>query len=219
MSRKNVNTAGQKGPRQIHMNRTKYDPNKYRDSHEQLDQSWIDVMSSLCCRRCCDQLQWKVDYGKYTPLELPKKCNSCNKKTIAIAFHHMCQECSRATAKCAKCQKQFGPIGIALAEEKRLSNPNAIIEEGSEDEVSRDDPSFAKYAFVDAPITDEEFKYLQGLDIRRLVIRKTKQRALDEKEARNNLRERERRTVERVERKKAELTEQGIEESDDDEIL
>jgi hypothetical protein len=219
MSRKNVNTFGQKGPRQIHMNRTKYDPNKYKDSHEQLDQSWIDVMTSLCCRRCCDQLQWKVDYGKYTPLELPRKCNGCNQKTIAIAFHHLCQECSKETAKCAKCQKLFGPIGIALAEEKRLSNPNAIIEDRSDEETDRNDAALARYAFVDAPITDEEFKHLQGLDIRRLVQRKTKQRALDEKEARNNLRERERRTIVRVERKKAELEEQGIEDSDHDEVM
>ena len=201
------------------MNRTKFDPNKYKDSYEQLDQSFIDVMSSLCCRRCCDQLQWKVDYGKYIPLELPRKCNGCNKKCIAIAFHHLCQECAKDTAKCAKCQKQFGPIGIALAEAKAKADPNAVVvDEVSDDEGKiQNEHVLARYAFVDEPIRDEEFKHLQGLDIRRLVLRKTKQAALDEKEARNQLRERERRTVLRVEQRKAEAV--VGDDSDGDEVM
>lgn len=236
--RTNVSRNPHKGPRQTHLNRTKFDPNRYKDSHEQLDKSFLDVMTSLCCRKCCDQIQWKVDYGKYQPLDRPKKCNGCREKKVAIAYHHLCQECSKETAKCAKCQKQFGIIAVEEAKKKKeaaLASGTALQEEDdssvgvdSDDDGGpqvnergrkiTDDHALAKYKFVDEPIEDEDFKYLQGLDVRRLVDHKRKVAAMKEREGRQYLRESERRTVLREEKKKKEGGEDEAADDSDEEI-
>eukprot|EP00758_Cryptobia_borreli_P004700 Tbor_TRINITY_DN4529_c0_g1::TRINITY_DN4529_c0_g1_i1::g.15708::m.15708 len=223
----------QKGSRQTHMNRTKFEPNRYKDSYEQLDKSFLEVMTSLCCRKCCDQIQWKVDYGKYTPLERPKKCNICNQKTIAIAYHHICQECSKVSGECAKCQKLPGDRGkpgqsvegkggtdltaSSALQTVQEEDSNSDTEEMINRKRITDNHVLAKYMFVDDPVEDEEFKHLQGLDIRRLVEHKRRVLYRKEKDDRQYMKERQRRTLIRQDKKNREAD--GDEGEDSDEVI
>eukprot|EP00388_Colpodella_angusta_P019030 GDKJ01047533.1.p1 GENE.GDKJ01047533.1~~GDKJ01047533.1.p1 ORF type:complete len:220 (-),score=29.80 GDKJ01047533.1:89-748(-) len=207
-----------KGSRQTHLNKLKFDPNRHKDDHDKVDKSFLDVMTTLCCRRCCDQLQWKVDYGKFVPLERPRRCNICAQKNVAIAYHRICQDCSIKTAKCAKCQKCPADKGEGGAvsddsdadEEERPSLPTKELDE---------DHILNKYAFIDQPIQDEEFAHLQGLDVRRVLNHKRKLQILREKESRADMRERERRSHIRAEKKKNEGVDELASEKDSDEEM
>ncbi len=55
------------------------------------------------CKRCLDQLEWRIDYRKYKPLSAPSRCNQCLEKTIYKAYRTICDKCSKATKSCAKC--------------------------------------------------------------------------------------------------------------------
>lgn len=217
MSHHNVNTNRHKGSRQTHMNKIKFDPDRHKDEHNKIDRSFFDVMTSLCCRRCCDQLQWKVDYGKFIPLERPRKCNLCSQKTVAIAYHHICQECSKQSARCAKCQKCPANKAAGVPVEGEDSDNDEIPLEERKDF----DPEhiLLKYAFIDEPIEDEEFAHLQGLDVRRLVNHKRRVAILREKESRAGMRERERRTHIRAMKKANEGVDEIASEEDSDEEI
>jgi len=55
------------------------------------------------CKRCLDQLEWRIDYRKYKPLSAPSRCNSCLEKTIYKAYRTICDKCSVTNKICAKC--------------------------------------------------------------------------------------------------------------------
>lgn len=193
------------GARQVHHNREKFNPYRHKDENQRVHVSVLDTMTSLCCKRCCDIIQWKVDFGKYLHLERPRRCNGCSEKTVAISYHRICQECAKKAIVCAKCQKP--PKFESGAQE----NSNAHVEQSDEDidsdEEEREEgadgaprnkpipESLLKYNFVDEVNSDEEFAAYRGLDIRRLTQYKKKVQAMLEKEQRGKLRERERRTV------------------------
>jgi hypothetical protein len=99
----NIPSNRHKGPRHAYFNKTKFQP--YRHCTERKpDDSWYRAMSSLCCPRCTKKLQWKIDYAKYLPQERARKCNLCQQKNVSIAYHRICQDCSRRHIRCAKCQ-------------------------------------------------------------------------------------------------------------------
>ena len=202
MSHRNIPKNSQRGSRQVHKNKTKFDPNRYKDSHERLDLSFVDVMTSLCCKRCCDKIQWKYDYGKYQSFELPRKCNRCTEKKLVLAYHHICQECSKITGHCAKCQRP------------PTSEASHSDENDDSGEETRIPEVLLRYAFVDEPCEDPEFAHLQGLDIRRLVAHKKRLAIQAERDERLLMRERERRTVVRQDRRNKEAT--SITDSDDE---
>lgn len=130
MSHTHLVKNGKPGSRQAHHNREKFNPYRHKDVHEQLHSSILDTMTSLCCKRCCDTIQWKVDFGKYhkklndrNQVVQPKRCNACGERKLAIAFHHICQECAKAKIVCAKCQRK-----------PKLSAEGKVVEEEGEDE-------------------------------------------------------------------------------------
>lgn len=143
-------------------------------------------MTSLCCRRCCDIIQWKVDYGKYVPQELARRCNLCHEKKVTHPYHHICQICAENAAVCAKCQK-------APFAELRAKTDEEPEEEEEENAHSAAEPH--KYDFVDQPVQDPELQHLQGLNVRVLQQRLRQKREAENREALGALRERERRTV------------------------
>jgi len=55
------------------------------------------------CKRCLDQLEWRIDYRKYKPLTAPSRCNMCQEKTIYKAYRTICDKCSITNKLCAKC--------------------------------------------------------------------------------------------------------------------
>jgi hypothetical protein len=186
------------GARQVHHNREKFNPYRHKDENDKVHVSVLDTMTSLCCKRCCDIIQWKVDFGKYLHLERPRRCNGCSEKTVAISYHHICQECAKKAIVCAKCQKPPKFEMMAAEAEKRVEDSDSESEEQDEggEAVKKSLPeSLLKYTFVDEVVSDEEFAAYRGLDVRRLVQYKRRVQAMLEREKRGNLRERERRTV------------------------
>uniref|UniRef100_A0A6T6VFD4 Uncharacterized protein n=1 Tax=Bicosoecida sp. CB-2014 TaxID=1486930 RepID=A0A6T6VFD4_9STRA len=57
------------------------------------------------CSRCSEIIEWKKKYRKYKPLKAPKKCNGCDRRSIAKAYHTLCDDCARSRSVCAKCGK------------------------------------------------------------------------------------------------------------------
>ena len=135
--RKNLEHNAHKGPRQKHLNVTKFDPYRHGGEDRKPDTSFLDIMSSMCCRRCALQLHWKVEYGKFVALERPRKCNVCHQKTVALAYHHVCQPCCLARGMCGKCQKK--PLTAAQAAESAAAGDGAADDGNSGDGSDPDD--------------------------------------------------------------------------------
>ncbi|KAH9577162.1 Protein of unknown function DUF2039 [Trypanosoma melophagium] len=199
---------GARGSQQSYMNKVKFDPYRYKLDDQKLPAAVVGTMTSLCCRRCCDILQWKVDYGKYIPLERYRKCNRCQAKKIALSYHHICQKCAMETGRCAKCQKppivgitttgaengkhnEHGENGLIKRKEESDKDDYDVEEE---EHVAKDDAP-SKYTFVDQEDSDDEFKPLRGLDIRLVKNKKVAAQRQQESDRIARLRERERRTV------------------------
>lgn len=178
---KKVVKNGKPGPRQAYLNSKKFDPNKYKLEKERIPLDLQDRMTSLCCRRCCEIISWKVNYGKYETLQRAKKCNLCGQKTVMLAYHHICQGCSKSNIICAKCQKKpdFEDMSrISTSDDQREERGNETSE----------------FSFVNEVI-DEDLSFLKGLDCRMLLKKLNEERQELESERINRLRERERRTI------------------------
>lgn len=165
ISMRRVVKNGASGSRQAHMNTVKYDPNKHRQKVEQLSDEIISVMTTLCCRRCCEIIQWKVDYGKYVPQEMARKCNLCAQRTVRLAYHRICRGCAVQNARCAKCQKPASELirrGSSEDSEEESENLNGD---------ANDRPLYGKgddFCFLAEEPKHEELKSLCGLDVRAL---------------------------------------------------
>jgi hypothetical protein len=64
--------------------------------------------------------------SKYKPLTQPRKCTSCSQKTIQLAYHTLCQPCSKKKDKCAKCGAAKDTVASVAT---RLADVEAQIEE------------------------------------------------------------------------------------------
>ncbi len=222
----------------MHLNREKFNPGRHIEI--KLSPELLLRKGSLCCRRCCLLIQWKVDYGKFQPLKQPRSCNLCKEKNVLLPFHKICQECAQELALCAKCQKN--PI-----KEKEKLLARAQREHGGDSEDESDDGSEvdADEAAAEAAQNgagldangkkiipkccegiyeefepDEEFRPLMGLNV--AVLKRDKYRLQQTQEAfeRDQLRERERRTVLRkMERAGKDGAEGGALEDDDSDVV
>lgn len=215
-----------KGARQTFLNRTKFDPTRYKVEGKP-SENVVQWMTSLCCYRCSLKLRWKGDYGKYRTSDKPRRCNGCKNTCVTIAYHHLCQSCARGLAVCAKCQ-----LPAAVSEEKALYERGVarIDSEGDdseeqEEEESADGPPEDPNATIplefkcssDEP--DEELRRLAGLDTSRIRAAKKSKEAHDAATARCALRERERRALDRQVKKESGNKDgaESIESMDDDE--
>jgi len=136
-----------KGPRAVHQNRTKFDPNKHFEI--KIDPHIMGNKSSLCCWRCSSIIQWKVNYAKYRELERSGKCNVCHQRTVGLPFHRVCQACALERAICAKCQKPAAKLHEQallafekqryFAEKKRRRLAGEAMDSDSEDGFSSED--------------------------------------------------------------------------------
>lgn len=163
---KRVVKNGQRGSRQSYQNAKKFDPNKYKLEQEQLTPDVVDSMTSLCCKRCAEIITWKVNYGKYEPLNCARKCNLCTQKCVVYAYHRICQNCARNRTICAKCQK----------------SPDTLqTEEGADIESDSDQ-------------REPELLALKGLDVHIIARQLSDEKKKLEEDKIRSLRERERRT-------------------------
>lgn len=55
------------------------------------------------CKRCLEQLEWRINYRKYKPLTTPAKCLKCEQKTIYKAYRTLCDPCASDPKVCTKC--------------------------------------------------------------------------------------------------------------------
>ncbi|CCW67577.1 unnamed protein product [Phytomonas sp. Hart1] len=167
---------GARGCRQAYTNKVKYDPNKYKLEKEKVPECILISMTKLCCRRCCEIIQWKADYGKYRPLERARKCNLCGKKSVVLAYHHICHECACSERLCSKCQRN--PQDNSVYQDKRDFPDDSDC--SFQQELSLDDDN--KYSFLKES-EYEELKYLKGLDVRLLeqdIIRREYNKEVNE---------------------------------------
>lgn len=177
------------------MNKSKFNPNRYKQEKDRIPREAEFAMTSLCCRRCCEIIQWKVDYGKYTPQEQSRRCNCCHEKKVVHAYHRICQNCAEREAACAKCQKQ--PAQASSSALKDVSSAETSDEDNATDGADEigavKEPG--KYAFVDVVPEDEELQRLAGLNTRVLQQGIRRRREAESREVLAGLRERERRTA------------------------
>lgn len=185
---KRVVKNGQTGSRQSYKNSKKFDPNKYKLEKEKIPNDVVNCMTSLCCKRCCDIISWKVDYGKYEVLQRARKCNLCSEKKITLAYHRICQDCAKENVLCAKCQKPpYSEFDNGVEESDNGSSCTDV----QKDSISNK-PN--KYGFLDE-VADPDVAFLRGLDSRMVLRSIQNERYEIEKEKLSRLRERERRTV------------------------
>ncbi|KAM3143413.1 hypothetical protein pb186bvf_004474 [Paramecium bursaria] len=60
------------------------------------------------CPQCLEQIEWKIQYGKYKVSHDLSKCTNCEQKVIFKAYRKLCDKCSDEILACAKC---FEPTG------------------------------------------------------------------------------------------------------------
>ena len=56
------------------------------------------------CKRCTEVIEWKIKYGKYKMLSVPRKCLLCGMNTVNRAYFNLCKQCATDKGCCAKCQ-------------------------------------------------------------------------------------------------------------------
>jgi len=56
-----------------------------------------------CCDKCKKVIDWKIQYKKYKPLTVPKKCVKCEGKTVLQAYTIVCLGCAVKRNICVKC--------------------------------------------------------------------------------------------------------------------
>lgn len=71
------------------------------------------------CKRCHDIIEWKKQYRKYKPLSAPKRCGSCDNKTVTRAYHVICDPCAKSLGVCAKCKEKADIVSPLKTEEER----------------------------------------------------------------------------------------------------
>jgi hypothetical protein len=194
-AQQNVGTAvNKRGCRQAYNNKAKFIPHKY-DVQNMPDAKLLAVRSQLCCRRCALKIQWKVDYGKYAGLVVPRRCNSCTEKTLVIPYHHVCQGCARALGCCAKCQ--LTPEEAEIKAQRDRGVVHVDDSASDEEEIAPENMLQALKGcdFGRDEESDDELQRLRGLDVSRLRAKKMEDRRVAEAVAATALRERERRTL------------------------
>lgn len=72
------------------------------------------------CKRCLEQLQWRLKFGKYKPIKAAKKCQKCSHMTVVKPYRVLCNKCADDTKCCSKCglNKEFDIESFNYAPQK-----------------------------------------------------------------------------------------------------
>jgi hypothetical protein len=46
------------------------------------------------CKRCLEQIMWKLQFNKYKKQTEPSKCNICGLKVVVKSYHQACDHCA-----------------------------------------------------------------------------------------------------------------------------
>ncbi|CAG8434713.1 7799_t:CDS:2 [Diversispora eburnea] len=112
-----VSTSGKKKDAQKHKNVYSFQPNKNSNKKTQIINS---LPISGVCQRCKDILEWRKKFNKYKPLTIPKRCVSCEEKTIKEAYRILCDKCANKKGVCSKCQQSTQIIISDVKSDKEL---------------------------------------------------------------------------------------------------
>ena len=55
------------------------------------------------CKRCSDQISWKLQYNKYKRMTEPSRCALCHQKNVLRTYMTACEPCSETLKICPKC--------------------------------------------------------------------------------------------------------------------
>lgn len=90
---------GRKKQGQKHQNKT-----AYKIQFDPLSQEIHKKVSFRgLCKRCKDQLEWKIQYNKYKKMTEPAKCTYCHNKNVLRTYMRACEACSESLKTCPKC--------------------------------------------------------------------------------------------------------------------
>lgn len=81
------------------------------------------VSLHLLCKRCVEQMNWKLQFNKYKKITEPGRCNFCHEKNVVRSYMKACDSCSEKEKVCPKClEKDFElPEGeVKLSEKEKL---------------------------------------------------------------------------------------------------
>ena len=93
--------TSQKKKAQKHQNRTAWEV-KFDPKH---DEEKRKARLELMCKRCVDQIMWKLQFGKYRKMTEPSRCNICHEKSVVKSYHKACDPCAKEKDICSKCLK------------------------------------------------------------------------------------------------------------------
>ena len=124
---------------QRHQNAFKFKNNNLAGKNAKAQEAPLDLL----CRRCLDQIKWKIDFGKYKPLSKPHKCNKCQGPWVFKAYRTICDKCatqekSNGILLCTKCGENVkAKEESGYAESGRMTAKEEKKEEEVLDETAR----------------------------------------------------------------------------------
>ncbi|KAI6660673.1 hypothetical protein LOD99_10353 [Oopsacas minuta] len=92
-------------------------------------QSIKDTEVTGLCKRCTEIIQWKIKYGKYKALSVPKKCLNCGMKSVTRAYFTICKECADDKGCCGKCQGDNAIGSFPESKDVKVKELNYLKEE------------------------------------------------------------------------------------------
>lgn len=112
---------------QKYQNRTAFKNDLHDTSHKTKSMNALEVTG--VCNRCKDIIEWKIKYKKYKPLAAPRKCVSCEQKTVKYAYHMMCTPCAKEKQICAKCCKPVEESNLESVEDSQCPDLKAMLKD------------------------------------------------------------------------------------------
>lgn len=106
---------GKKRRPQKHQNKTAY---KIKFDTLALDIQ-KKVSLNLLCKRCSEQISWKLQFNKYKKITQPSKCNYCHEKIVVRSYMKACDPCAEKEEVCPKCLGK--DIDLPQGDEVKLS--------------------------------------------------------------------------------------------------
>jgi hypothetical protein len=73
--------------------------------HSRLTARIARIPNNSVCPRCAAIIDWRKRYRKYKPISAPRRCRSCQQRTVKAAYHHLCTACADSSRACAKCMQ------------------------------------------------------------------------------------------------------------------
>lgn len=61
------------------------------------------VSLTLLCKRCHEQMSWRLQFNKYKKITQPAKCNYCHQKVVVRSYMKACDPCAEEHSVCPKC--------------------------------------------------------------------------------------------------------------------